>query len=106
MSHAHSNFFCMLRWTMLKHVYKQGPNYLSAVKLLPDRLVGLRKLLCNAATKLLSTAAQVEVMQRELKGLQPILARTSQEVEDMMVVITNDKKEAGVSVGHKTSTIA
>ena len=45
--------------------------------------------------KLLSTAAQVEVMQRELKGLQPILARTSQEVEDMMVVITNDKKEAG-----------
>jgi len=37
----------------------------------------------------------VEVMQRELKDLQPILARTSQEVEDMMVVITNDKKEAG-----------
>jgi len=34
-------------------------------------------------------------MQRELKDLQPILARTSQEVEDMMVVITNDKKEAG-----------
>lgn len=48
--------------------------------------------------KLLSTAAQVEVMQRELKGLQPILARTSQEVEDMMVVITNDKKEAGTCV--------
>jgi hypothetical protein len=45
--------------------------------------------------KLLSTASQVEVMQRELKGLQPILARTSQETEDMMVVITNDKKEAG-----------
>lgn len=44
--------------------------------------------------KLKSTAAQVEVMQRELQDLQPILARTSQEVEEMMVVITNDKREA------------
>ncbi len=40
-------------------------------------------------------ALQVEVMQHELQDLQPILARTSQEVEDMMVVITNDKREAG-----------
>lgn len=44
--------------------------------------------------KLLSTAAEVEVMQKELQDLQPILAKTSQEVEDMMVVITNDKREA------------
>ena len=33
-------------------------------------------------------------MQRELQDLQPILARTAKEVEDMMVVITNDKREA------------
>ena len=37
-------------------------------------------------------AAQVEVMQRELQDLQPILAHTAKEVEDMMVVIHNDKK--------------
>ncbi|KXZ54227.1 hypothetical protein GPECTOR_5g319 [Gonium pectorale] len=44
--------------------------------------------------KLLHTASQVEVMQRELQDLQPVLAATAREVEDMMVVITNDKKEA------------
>ncbi|EFJ44216.1 dynein heavy chain 2 [Volvox carteri f. nagariensis] len=44
--------------------------------------------------KLLNTAAQVEVMQKELQDLQPVLAATAKEVEDMMVVITNDKKEA------------
>jgi len=33
-------------------------------------------------------------MQRELTDLQPVLARTAVEVEQMMVVITNDKKEA------------
>ena len=37
---------------------------------------------------------QVEEMQRELTDLQPVLARTAVEVEEMMVVITNDKKEA------------
>ena len=40
---------------------------------------------------------QVEVMQRELQDLQPILAKTAKEVEDMMVVITNDKKEADLT---------
>lgn len=34
-------------------------------------------------------------MQKELQDLQPILEKTSEEVEEMMVVITNDKKEAG-----------
>ncbi len=33
-------------------------------------------------------------MQRELTDLQPVLARTATEVEEMMVVITSDKKEA------------
>jgi hypothetical protein len=37
----------------------------------------------------------VEVMQRELQDLAPILERTSKEVEDMMVVIAADKQEAG-----------
>ena len=33
-------------------------------------------------------------MQRELTDLQPVLARTATEVEEMMVIITNDKREA------------
>jgi peptidoglycan hydrolase CwlO-like protein len=37
---------------------------------------------------------QVEVMQRELQDLQPVLAATAKEVEDMMVVIAHDKEEA------------
>jgi 2',3'-cyclic-nucleotide 2'-phosphodiesterase (5'-nucleotidase family) len=37
---------------------------------------------------------QVEVMQRELQELQPVLAATAKEVEDMMVVIAHDKEEA------------
>ncbi|KAK9803422.1 hypothetical protein WJX72_010826 [[Myrmecia] bisecta] len=44
--------------------------------------------------KLLTTAAQVEVMQKELQQLQPVLEQTAQEVEAMMVTITADKKEA------------
>lgn len=44
--------------------------------------------------KLMTTAAEVEVMQRELQELQPVLVATRQEVEDMMIVITHDKKEA------------
>ena len=44
--------------------------------------------------KLMSTAAEVEVMQKELQELQPVLVQTRQEVEDMMVVITHDRKEA------------
>lgn len=42
----------------------------------------------------MSTAAQVEVMQRELQDLQPVLAATQVEVDQMMVTITADKKEA------------
>lgn len=43
---------------------------------------------------LLLPLLQVEVMQRELQELQPVLAATAKEVEDMMVVIAHDKEEA------------
>lgn len=36
---------------------------------------------------------QVEVMQRELKELQPVLASTAAEVESMMITIAADKQE-------------
>ncbi len=41
-------------------------------------------------------------MQAELKDLQPILEKTSVEVENMMVIIANDKKEAGASLSFLT----
>ena len=44
--------------------------------------------------KLQTTAKEVEVMQRELTDLQPVLAQTQKEVDDMMVIITKDKKAA------------
>ncbi len=53
-----------------------------------------RRRLEGGLQKLASTAAQVELMQKELTELQPVLAATAREVEDMMVVITNDKREA------------
>lgn len=44
--------------------------------------------------KLLSTAQQVEVMQKELRDLQPVLATTAKEVESMMISLADDKREA------------
>lgn len=40
---------------------------------------------------------QVEVMQRELKELQPVLASTAEQVETMMAAIANDKEEAAAT---------
>lgn len=40
---------------------------------------------------------QVEVMQHELKELQPVLATTAKEVEVMMTTIAADKQEAAVT---------
>ncbi|KAF5829736.1 dynein heavy chain and region D6 of dynein motor-domain-containing protein [Dunaliella salina] len=95
------------RWSRVFHEQLRRSNYVTPtsylellgtfIRLLSDKrneINNSRRRLEVGLQKLLSTAAQVEVMQRELKGLQPILARTSQEVDDMMVVITNDKKEA------------
>lgn len=42
-------------------------------------------------------ARQVEEMQRELQQLQPVLAATAKEVEDMMLVIAHDKEEAAAT---------
>jgi dynein heavy chain len=54
----------------------------------------LRSRLSIGLDKLLSTAAQVEVMQKELTELQPVLIVTAKEVESMMVTITADKASA------------
>ncbi|KAG2485619.1 hypothetical protein HYH03_015682 [Edaphochlamys debaryana] len=67
------------------------------IKLLSEKRTEItekRRRLEVGLSKLIDTAAQVEVMQKELQDLQPVLAATAKEVEDMMVVITNDKKEA------------
>jgi dynein heavy chain len=47
-----------------------------------------------------TTAKEVEVMERELVDLQPVLKKTAIEVEEMMVVIKADTEEAD-----KTKTI-
>eukprot|EP00854_Cymbomonas_tetramitiformis_P003900 gene3900-4861_t len=44
--------------------------------------------------KLIKTAKDVEQMQKELQALQPVLATTAQEAEEMMQTITHDKAEA------------
>jgi hypothetical protein len=40
---------------------------------------------------------QVEIMQRELRELQPVLAQTAAEVEAMMAAIARDKEEAAAT---------
>ncbi|KAL2653916.1 hypothetical protein R1flu_022044 [Riccia fluitans] len=47
--------------------------------------------------KLLTTAQEVEVMQAELQRLQPILQVTAKEADEMMAVISEDKKAADIT---------
>ncbi|GMH37906.1 hypothetical protein BSKO_05790 [Bryopsis sp. KO-2023] len=53
--------------------------------------------------KLLSRRNEMEVLQRKLEELQPVLARTAEEVKQMMVEMTEEKKEADEKkkVAHK-----
>ncbi|XP_024523426.1 dynein heavy chain 1, axonemal [Selaginella moellendorffii] len=62
-----------------------------------DELEGLRSRLEIGLDKLLTTAADVEVMQKELVALQPILEATAKEADEMMVAIGQDKKDADVT---------
>eukprot|EP00879_Flechtneria_rotunda_P027297 GHRR01029240.1.p2 GENE.GHRR01029240.1~~GHRR01029240.1.p2 ORF type:complete len:138 (+),score=59.68 GHRR01029240.1:1121-1534(+) len=48
----------------------------------------------NTVTAVTASLLQVEVMQHELQELQPVLATTAKEVEEMMVVIAHDKEDA------------
>jgi dynein heavy chain len=55
-----------------------------------------RDRLSNGVDKLTSTGSQVADMQKQLTALQPVLAKTQIEVEEMMVQITADKADAAV----------
>ena len=84
-----------------RHCYVTPTSYLELlntfIKLLGEKRqeVGvMRDRLQTGLDKLGSTAKEVAVMQTELTDLQPVLAQTAKEVEDMMVIITRDKKEA------------
>ncbi|KAL6609170.1 dynein heavy chain and region D6 of dynein motor-domain-containing protein [Neocallimastix sp. 'constans'] len=61
-----------------------------------NELYGLRKRTATGLDKLLSAAKEVEVLQNELKAMQPLLLQTSKEVEETMVNIDKDKKDTQV----------
>ncbi|KAJ7552868.1 hypothetical protein O6H91_06G073600 [Diphasiastrum complanatum] len=70
------------------------------IKLLAEKreeLGQLRSRLEIGLDKLLTTANEVELMQKELVRLQPVLEATAKEADDMMVVITHDKKDADIT---------
>ena len=84
-----------------RHNYVTPTSYLELLSTLitlqgekREEIETMRKRLEIGLDKLLSTASQVEVMQKELTDLQPVLAKTQKEVDDMMVVISKDKAEA------------
>jgi DMSO reductase anchor subunit len=70
------------------------------IKLLAEKrsdLEGLKGRLAAGLDKLLTTAGEVEVMQLELVALQPILATTAKEADNMMETISIDKADADVT---------
>ena len=86
-----------------RYNYTTPTSYLELLKTYGKTLVGKRKevehqrdRLANGVDKLTSTGSQVAGMQKELTALQPVLAKTQVEVEEMMVTITADKADAAV----------
>ena len=59
-----------------------------------DELNTLKSRLEIGLDKLLTTEKEVQVMQEELTALQPVLAQTAKEADEMLEVITVDKAEA------------
>jgi len=59
-----------------------------------EELSTMRRRLQTGLDKLNTTAAEVQVMEKELVDLQPVLQKTAKEVEEMMVVIKADTEEA------------
>ncbi|BBN11637.1 hypothetical protein Mp_5g13570 [Marchantia polymorpha subsp. ruderalis] len=87
-----------------RHNYVTPTSYLELlqlfIKLMGEKksdLQGLKGRLEAGLDKLLTTAQEVEVMQEELKRLQPILQATAKEADEMMAVISNDKKAADIT---------
>lgn len=67
------------------------------IKLVTEKrqdLEGLKGRLSVGLDKLLTTAAEVSVMQEELITLQPILIKTAKEADDMMEAISIDQADA------------
>eukprot|EP01018_Ginkgo_biloba_P007241 Gb_31253 [translate_table: standard] len=62
-----------------------------------EELEQLRSRLEVGLDKLKTTAQEVEVMQKELVVLQPVLETTVKEANEMMITITEDKKKADVT---------
>ncbi|KAI5076359.1 hypothetical protein GOP47_0008424 [Adiantum capillus-veneris] len=87
-----------------RHVYVTPTSYLELlhtyIKLLDEKREELGQLkgrLEAGLDKLETTAKDVEVMQKELIHLQPVLEKTVQEANEMMLTISEDKKKADVT---------
>nr|AML30859.1 axonemal inner arm dynein heavy chain 3 [Marsilea vestita] len=87
-----------------RHVYITPTSYLELlqtyIKLLDEKreeLGQLRGRLSAGLNKLETTAKDVEVMQKELVLLQPVLEKTVKEANDMMLTISEDKKNADIT---------
>lgn len=87
-----------------RHVYVTPTSYLELlsmyIKLLDEKreeLGQLRGRLETGLDKLETTAKDVEVMQKELVRLQPVLEATVQEANQMMITISEDKKKADIT---------
>ena len=87
-----------------RHVYVTPTSYLELlgtyIKLLDEKREEIGKLrgrLEVGLDKLETTAQDVEVMQKELVLLQPVLETTVQEANQMMLTIGEDKKKADIT---------
>ena len=90
--------------TLRRYNYVTPTSYLELlqtfIRLLREKraeLETMRSRLQIGLDKLNSTASQVGVMEKELVDLQPVLQKTTVEVEEMIVVITADTEKANVT---------
>lgn len=87
-----------------RHVYVTPTSYLELlntyITLLGEKRAELEQLrgrLENGLDKLRTTGEEVEILKADLKRLQPVLEKTAKEADDMMIVISHDKKDADVT---------
>jgi dynein heavy chain len=87
-----------------RYNYTTPTSYLELLKTYGKTVIVKRKevaqqrdRLSNGVDKLTTTGAQVADMQEQLRALQPVLAKTQVEVDEMMVQITKDKAAAAIT---------
>ena len=87
-----------------RHNYVNSTSYLALLSMYKSLLIEKRSeysmkidRLDNGLDKLISTKEQVAEMQQKILEMQPELEKTSKEVDDMMVRIAEDKKEAAAT---------